>query len=171
MDILKIQDLNNQLEAHLGRYQSLIDYLEREKKCLLALDLDGLLVTSQAKENMAKAIVEGMGPLTAAISEVGLMLGLGGQIPPTLPEIAALCPKPWDNRLNDGAMRLARLKNQILRENEQARLFVEEALNLVTGSINILTGADQIKGQGYRNDGTKERGVKKALPTKLSRAI
>ncbi|MDR1546851.1 MAG: flagellar protein FlgN [Deltaproteobacteria bacterium] len=171
MDITVVQNLAEQLDAHLARYQELIDYLDREKKCLLSLDLDGLLTASQAKEQLARNIHDNLPPFTASLTAAALMLGLTADPPPTLSEAARLCPEPYGNRLNEGAMTLARLKNVILRENEANRQFVEHSLELVNDSINVLTGASQIRGEGYRKDGSKDKSVKKALPRKLSKEV
>jgi hypothetical protein len=171
MDITVVQQLEEQLAGHLERYQALVDFLEQEKKHLLNLDLDGLMVVSKAKEKLARNIIAGSGDLKEAIDRTALMLGLTDDPPPTLAEIAARAPAPYGIRLGEGAGSLARLKNLILRENETARHFVEESLELVTGSINILSGAEQLKGGGYGSDGKKEKGVKKALPSKLSREV
>jgi hypothetical protein len=99
------------------------------------------------------------------------MLGIPTTPSPTLAEVASRCPRPYDNRINDGAIALARLKNIISRENEANRLFIEQSLSLVNESLNILTGADQIKSEGYRKDGTKDKSVKRSLPTKLSKEV
>jgi hypothetical protein len=171
MDITIIQKLDEELNGHLARYSELIEFLDKEKKYLLNLDLDGLLVVSKAKEELAKKIIKGSEGFRDYLFMAGAMLGLKSDNPPTLVEVAALCPKPYANRLADGAMALARLKNQILRENDQARHFVEESLDLVTESINMLSGANQLKGDSYNNDGKKGKGVKKSLPSKLSRDV
>jgi hypothetical protein len=171
MEITVVSRLEEQLQEHLGRYQELADYLETEKAQLLNLDLDGLMVTSKAKERLARNIIAGSGELRDSIVQAALMLGLAGDPPPTLAEIAARTPGPYGIRLSEGAGSLARLKNVILRENETARHFVEESLELVTGSINILSGADRVKAEGYGSDGKKDKGVKKALPSKLSREV
>jgi hypothetical protein len=171
MDIHIIQKLDEELKLHMERYGQLIDFLDREKTYLLNLDLDGLLILSKAKEELAKGIIKDGQAFQDSLSTAGLMLGLAEDPPPTLTEVAALCPLPYSNRLADGAMTLARLKNQIMRENEQAKHFVEASLDLVNESINILTGASQVKGDSYSNRGEKDKGVKKALPAKLSRDV
>jgi hypothetical protein len=171
MDLSVIRSLTEQLGLHLERYQSLIDFLEQEKKCLLSLDLEGLLVTSQQKEQLGRNIQNSIGALTSNLIDAALMLGLPTEPPPTLAEVASKCPRPYDNRLNDGAMTLARLKNIIGRENEANRRFIEQSLNLVNDSLNILTGADRYQGDGYRKDGSKDKSVKKAMPAKLSKEV
>jgi hypothetical protein len=171
MDVLIIQKLDEELQAHIERYTELINFLDKEKTYLLNLDLDGLLMLSKAKEELARGIIRDGQSFQDSLATAGAMLGLDQDTAPTLAEISALCPLPYSNRLADGAMTLARLKNQILRENDQAKLFVEESLELVTESINILTGANQLKGDSYSKSGKKEKGVKKALPSKFSRDI
>jgi hypothetical protein len=171
MDINIVARLAESLKDHLDRYQKLVDFLDLEKKYLLNLDLDGLLVTSQAKEVLGRDIQEGLHSLISALSDSALMLGLPPEPCPTLGEVASLCPKPYGSKINDMAVTLARLKNVILRENEANRHFVQESLNLVNGSINILTGADQLKGDSYTKDGSKDQGVKKSRPTKVSKEV
>ncbi len=170
MDIARIQKLCDVLDGHLERYQTLVDYIAREKKCLLELDLDGLFQSSKLKEELALDIQNNITLLIEIINETALMLGLPLAPQPLLADLAPRLPKPFDNRVNDGSIRLERLKNIILRENEANRNFVEEALRMVNESINILTGANQLKGDGYNKDGS--RGEKKrTLPVKLSREV
>jgi hypothetical protein len=171
MDLTIIRSLEESLEGQLSKYQELIDFLEIEKQKLLNLDLDGLLTVGKAKEKLANSIIKSGESLKDAIAETALMLGLSKDPLPTLSEIASKIPGPFGARLSDGASKLARLKNLILRENAMAKRFVEESLDLVTGSINILSGANQIKAEGYGSDGKKEKGVKKALPSKISREV
>jgi hypothetical protein len=129
------------------------------------------MATSQHKETLARNIQDSISRLTESLATASLMLGLDTEGPPTLAEVAALCPRPYDNVINDGAIKLARLKNVIARENEANRLFIEQSLNLINESLNVITGADQIKGDGYRKDGTKDKSLKKAFPTKLSKEV
>jgi hypothetical protein len=171
MDIAIMAKLASALKEHLNRYQKLVDFLSAEKKYLLSLDLDGLLVTSQAKEALGREIQNGIGALINNLSDAAIMFGLPQVPPPTLAEVAKLCPKPYANMINDMAIALARLKNVILRENEANKRFVKESLALVNGSINSLTGADQLKGDSYNQDGSKDQGVKKARPAKVSKEI
>jgi hypothetical protein len=171
MDLSIIQSLEESLLGQLAKYQELIDFLEIEKQRLLNLDLDGLLVVGKAKEKLAKSIIKSGESLKDSILEAALMLKLPSDPLPTLAEIAKAVPGPFGLRLSDGASKLARLKNLILRENAMAKRFVEESLDLVTDSINILSGASQIKAEGYGSDGKKDKGVKKALPSKISREV
>ncbi|MDR3134967.1 MAG: flagellar protein FlgN [Deltaproteobacteria bacterium] len=171
MDITIIQNLADQLDTHLERYQSLIDFLNRERECLLGLDLDGLLRITQSKETLANNIMDSIDKLTESLVQASLMLGMPPDQAPTLAEVASHCPKPFDNRINDGAIKLARLKNIIAMESAANRHFIEYSLGLINDSLNFLTGADQIKADSYRQDGTKDKSVKKALPTKLSKEV
>ncbi|MDR2368584.1 MAG: flagellar protein FlgN [Deltaproteobacteria bacterium] len=171
MDLTIIQNLADQLDIHLDRYQKLIDFLNQERHCLLGLDLDGLLKISQSKEAVAIGIRESIERLTESVTQAGLMLGLPEGQTPTLAEVAAHCPKPFDNRINDGAIKLARLKNVIAMENDANRNFIEYSLGLINESLNVLTGADQVKADGYRKDGRKDTSLKKALPAKLSKEV
>lgn len=170
MDILMIKKLCDALDSHLGRYQLLVDFLEEEKKCLLELDLDRLFVSSKKKEELALDIEQNIKELVDKISEAALMLGLSLSPQPLLVDLVPHLPRPFDNRLNDGSIKLARLKNTIQRENEANRKFIEEAMRLVNESVNILSGANQLKGDGYGKDG--RQGEKKmTLPVKLSKEV
>jgi hypothetical protein len=171
MDITIISQLEESLREHTARYQELIDFLEREKKYLLNLDLDGLLIVSRAKEKLAKTILKSNLGLKENIISAALMLGLPIEPFPTLASIAHEVPGPFGARLSEGINNLARLKNLIVRENAMAKHFVEQSLDLVTESLNILSGANKLKGDGYSADGKKEKTVKKGLPSKLSREV
>jgi FlgN protein. len=170
MDITRVQHLCEILDGHLERYQSLVDHIAQEKKCLLELDLDGLFVSSKQKEELALDIQDNIGVLVEIINETALMLGLPLAPQPLLTDLVPGLPRPFDNRVNDGAIKLERLKNIILRENEANQAFVQEALRLVNESINILTGANQLKGDGYNKDGSQ--GTKTLTrPVKLSKEV
>ena len=170
MDTRRIHELCVLLDAHLVRYQALVDYLAEEKKLLLALDLEGLWSFSQRKEELARDIQAHIRELETGISETALALGLAPEPLPLLADLAARVPQPWRNRLSEGARHLAQLKNVILRENEASQAFIAEGLRLVNESIDILTGANQIRGEGYTSGGGQ--GEKRpSLPVKLSREV
>jgi hypothetical protein len=126
---------------------------------------------SKSKEKIAQSIIKGAITLKESLTSASLMLGLSIDPLPTLAEVASLIPSPMGNNIADEVSQLARLKNLIVRENGMAKQFVEKSLELVTESLNILSGADQIKGESYQSDGKKEKGVKKALPSKISREV
>ena len=170
MDITRIQNLCDILDGHLIRYQSLVDYVTAEKKYLLEMNLEGLTASSKIKEALAIDIQQNIYELVDGINEVAVMLGLPLTPQPLLTDLVHHVPRPFDNRLNDGSIKLERLKNVILRENEANRRYIEEALRLVGESINILTGANQLKGDGYNNDG-KVGEKKRTLPVKFSREV
>ncbi|UQZ88628.1 hypothetical protein C4J81_05165 [Deltaproteobacteria bacterium Smac51] len=170
MDIKIVQNLCDILDGHLERYQALVDYVAQEKKYLLEQDLEGLFTSSRMKEELAMEIQTNINVLIDSINETALMVGLPLDPQPLLADLVRHVPKPFDNRINDGSIKLERLKNIILRENEANRHFVEEAIRMVNESISILTGANQLKGDGYNKDGSK--GEKKlSLPVKLSKAV
>jgi len=170
MDTRRIPELCALLDEHLKHYQALADYLAEEKKLLLALDLEALWASSRRKEELGLAIQEHIRELETAIGEAALGLGLAPSPPPLLADLAARLPEPWRSRLHEGARHLARLKNIILRENEAGQAFISESLRLVNESIDILTGASQLRGEGYGSGGGQ--GEKRpTLPVKLSREV
>ncbi|MDL2260406.1 flagellar protein FlgN [Deltaproteobacteria bacterium OttesenSCG-928-K17] len=170
MDLTRVQHLCNILDGHLERYQTLVDYVAMEKKYLLELDLDGLFASSKMKEELALDIQANIQTLVECIKETALMLGLAIEPQPLLADLAPHLPTPFDNYVNDGAIRLERLKNTIQRENEANRQFVDESLRLINESVDILTGANQLKGDGYNSDGSAGE-KKNTLPIKLSRSV
>ena len=170
MDTRQIHELCAILDEHLEHYQALADCLAEEKKLLLALDLEALWVHCRRKEELGRTIHEHILKLEAGIGEAGLALGLDASASPLLSDLASRLPDPWRNRLSEGARRLARLKNIILRENESGQAYISESLRLVNESIDILTGARQLRGEGYSNNGGQ--GEKRpSLPVKLSREV
>jgi predicted DNA-binding protein len=170
MDTRLIHELTTLLDEHLERYQALVDYLAEEKKLLLALDLEGLWASSKRKEELGLDIQAHIKELEAAISETALALSLPPDPPPLLADLAARLPQPWRDRLSEGSRHLARLKNIILRENEASEAFIAESLRLINESIDILTGASQLRGEGYSSGGGQ--GEKRpSLPVKLSREV
>ncbi len=170
MDIVRVQSLCDILDGHLERYQRLVDYVAMEKKYLLDLDLEGLIISSKEKEALALDIQNNIAALVEAINETALMLGMPLEPQPLLADLVRHLPRPFDNRVNNGSITLERLKNTILRENDANRQFIEEALRLVNESISILTGANQLKAEGYKKDG-RQGEPKLMLPVKLSRAV
>jgi hypothetical protein len=170
MDSRRIHELCTLLDEHLERYQALVDYLAEEKKLLLALDLDGLWAFSRRKEELALEIQAHIKKLEETISETALALGLPLEPLPLLADLAARLPDPWRGRLSEGSRRLAILKNIILRENEASQAFIAESLRLVNESMDILTGASQLRGEGY-NSGGGQGEKKPSLPVKLSREV
>ncbi|MDR1920435.1 MAG: flagellar export chaperone FlgN [Candidatus Adiutrix sp.] len=170
MDLARIQNLCDLLDGHLERYQTLAAYIGQEKKLLLELDLEGMFAASQVKQELALDIQNNIAALVGAISETALMMGLPPEPQPLLADLVRVLPKPYDNRVNDGAVKLERLKNIILRENEANRRFIEEAMRLADETIDILTGAGRLKGDGYNQNGAKGE-KKRTLPVRLSREV
>ena len=173
MDTQRTLELCALLDEHLEHYQALADYLAEEKKLLLALDLEALWEKSRRKEELGRAIYEHIQKLETGINEAALALGLAPDPPPLLSDLAALLPEPWRNRLSEGAQRLARLKNIILRENEASQNYISESLRLVNESIDILTGASQLRGEGYSKgySGGGQGEKRPSLPVRLSREV
>ncbi len=170
MDIVQVNHLSQVLEGHLVRYQRLVDYIIAEKNYLLDMDLEKLLASAQEKEALGLDIQNNIAILIDAINNLALQCGLPLEPQPLLVDLVPYLPKPFANKINDGAIKLAHLKNIIQRENEAQRYFIEEAQRLVTESINILTGANQLKGDGYKKDG--RQGEKKITrPVKFSREV
>ena len=170
MDTAWTAGLCDLLDEHLARYQELADYLDEEKKYLLALDLEALFASSRKKEALGRDIQLHIQALVAAIGEAALTLGLPASPQPLLADLAARLPEPYRRRLGEGAARLVRLKNLIHRENEASRAFIEESLRLVNESVGILTGANQLRGDGYGGGGGQGES-RRGLPVKLSREV
>lgn len=166
----QLKELTNLLEQHLTHYQELNALLEQEQAALIELAFERLQEVAKAKETTVLAINDLVPMLTHGIKKAAACLGLTEDPLPTLSEISGAAPQPWSNRLNRAGLILARLKRNAARHNEANRSFVQEALNLVSGSIAILTGAAVARQEGYRSNGQKIM-AGGGGPAKLSREV
>jgi len=166
----QLNELTNLLGRHLIHYQELNALLEQEQAALIALEFERLQEVAKAKETTVLAINDLVPVLTLGIKKAAACLGLTDHPLPTLSDISGAAPQPWSSRLNRASLNLARLKKNAVRHNEANRSFVQEALDLLSGSIAILTGAAMVHQEGYRSNGQRALAAT-AGPTKLSREV
>ena len=164
------QELLKLLEAQFGHYQKLSDLIQRERSCLIKLDLDALMEIAKAKETTALKIKLLIEPLAEKIRQVALETGLPAEPLPTLADLAGAVSRPWSDPLREAGQTLARLKNEIARHNEDNGTFIQDALGLVTESLSILTGAAFRDKDPYLSNGHRARS-QDAGPTRLSREV
>jgi hypothetical protein len=158
------------LENHARHYEKLSVLLNQEQAALIDLDLERLQKTAKAKETLSLRIKLLIPPLSQAIGDAARILGLSPDPLPTLAELARVAPPPWSNHLERAGLALARLKSGIARHNEANHMFVQEALDLISGSIAILTGARVSAKTGYLPNG-QAASMDGYRPVKLSREV
>ena len=155
---------------HIGRYQSLAGVLDEEQAALISMDIERIQQTAKTKETLVLKIKLLVPPLTQAILEAAAALGLAQEPLPTLSELAKAAPRPYSRDLEKAGLTLTRLKRVIARHNEANHAYVREALDLVSGSISILTRALHPAKGSYLPTGRSAR-ASGYSPTKLSREV
>jgi len=166
----QLNELTNLLGLHLTHYQELNALLEKEQAALIELEFERLQEVTKAKETTVLAISDLIPMLTLGIKKAASCLGLAEDPLPSLSEISGAAPQPWSSQLNRAGLALARLRKNAVRHNEANRSFVQEALDLVSGSIAILTGAAMVHQEGYRSNGQRIIAAA-AGPARLSREV
>ncbi|MEW5724304.1 MAG: hypothetical protein AB1896_14435, partial [Thermodesulfobacteriota bacterium] len=79
--------------------------------------------------------------------------------------------EPYRTRFEKAGVALARLKRGVLRHNEDNQVFVREALDMISGSVAILTGAAaSAPRKGYLANGREEKAAG-YRPVRLSREV
>jgi len=158
------------LDQHLKHYESLAAFIDREQLALIDQDLDRLQSMVKAKETVILKIKLLIPLLSRAVQAVALEIGLEPDPLPTLTELAKAAPPAYSRRLERAGLAMARLKKKITRLNETNRTFVQETLDLVSGSMAVLTGAPTNANSGYLSTG--QRAPHRAPgPVRLSREV
>lgn len=166
----RLEELMQLVDPYQSHYEHLTNLISREKAALIDLDLDKLQQITKAKETCMLKIKILVPTLSQAIKDCALALGMGLEPLPALAELASEAPEPWSGRLTTAGLNLARLKRGIAINNQANHDFVQEALDLISGSISILTGANMSTGQGYTASGQKAP-QNNSRPVKLSREV
>ena len=165
-----LETLNALLDQYIGRYQELSQLLNDEQAALVELDMDRIQQIAKTKETLALKIKLLAQPLAECITEVGRDYGLDREDLPTIAELARFAPQPWSGKLHKAGLTLARLKRSVSSHNQANQWFVTEAIELISGSISILTGAASIPKGSYLPSGQRAPGVDRG-PTRLSREV
>ena len=147
------EQLTTLVGRHIGLYEELAGLMSREQAALLEMDLDRIQEAAKAKETQLLKIKMMVPVLSKAIQGMAHQAGLPEDPQPTLSELSSAAPSPWAKQLARSALALARLKRGIRRHNEANRSFVQESLDLISGSIAILTGSVSTKKTGYLANG------------------
>lgn len=166
----KLDELTKILDRHVGLYEGLAELLNQEQIALIEMDLDRLQEVAKAKEAAVLEIKLSLPGLAECIKKAATALNLPTEPLPTLAELSRAAPQPWFTSLNQAGVALARLKRNTARQNEANHSFVQEALELVTSSIAVLTGVAAIHQENYRSDG-QQVPASTFGPTKLSREV
>ena len=168
---IKLIELVALTGQHITLYETLAEHLSREQTALLEMDLEALQQAVKAKETTALKIKLMVPAVADAIADAAEELGLPREPRPTLAEIGARAPAPYGTRLARAGLALARLKRGIARHNEDNHSFVETAMEMINGSIAVITGAVTAKPrQGYSAKGRQTRSPD-CPPVRLSREV
>lgn len=165
-----VDELLHLLDQHLGQYKQLADLLETEQDALIALDLERIQETIKAKEVLCLKIKLLVPGLAQGIKDAARALGVAEEPMPVLADLAKAASEPWSSRLYRAGEMLARYKTDIARRNDKNRNFVQDALEVFSESVAILTGAALVPKDQYR---PYEQGstVANHAPMKLSREV
>jgi flagellar biosynthesis/type III secretory pathway chaperone len=163
--------LNTLLDQYIGRYQELAQLLNDEQAALVKLDTDHIQQIAKTKETLVLKIKLLAEPLAECLTEVGRNHGLEQEELPTLAELARVTPRPWSEKLQKAGFALARLKRSVSAHNHANQRFVTEAIELISGSISILTGAASIPKGGYLPSGRQQAPGVHHGPLRLSREV
>jgi hypothetical protein len=162
--------LMRRLKTHMGLYQKLAKALEMERVALMDMDMERLAKVTAAKNALTTQLHDDLPALAEDIQKAAASLGVAAEPLPALAELAASAPPPWENRLAKAGRALARVKREIARRNEANHAFVQEALDMVSQSIHILTGGAAQAKSGYASDGRKpQKGAYQAV--RLSKEV
>ena len=167
----KLDELTGLLEEHQGHYEKLSQMLVKERAALINIDLDQIQQIAKAKENTILKVKLLLPPLSRAIKAAAAEYGVPEDPLPTLAELAGAVPQLWSGKLRRAGLTLARHKRTITRHNNTNRNFVQEALDMISGSIAVLTGATAMAPKsGYLSNGHRAPNPGYS-PVKLSREV
>ena len=157
-------------DAHVGHYEELFDVVLRERRAIIAQDLEGLAETMRAKEKVVRAISASAEALSGLVEILFQRIGRLPDESSTLSDLAARLPAPWSGELKRRTLALTRLRKSIERDNRANQAFLKEALDLVSGAISILSGANAPPTTGYGAAGRKQSAAAPP-PTRFSREV
>lgn len=158
------------VEGHIACYEELVEVLKQEQKALLSMDLQQVQENSKAKEAIVRKLKLGVTPLSETILQTARDLGLPVDPQPALIELAGAAVSPWSEKLSRVALTLTRIKRTVASQNEANKAFVKESLNMIGGTISLLTGAPKPEKSGYLASGQRAQAYA-ARPVRLSREI
>jgi hypothetical protein len=158
------------LAKHIGLYKRLAEVMALEQAALIDMDLERIRELAKEKETTALKIKM----LVPAVAQTIMDAARDRELPPdplpTLADLAARAPEPYARPLARAGQTLAGLKRGIGRQSQANHAFVQEALDLVSGSIAILTGATLRPGHAYNAAGRKAP-ASGHHPVRLSREV
>ena len=165
-----LEHLIKLMAQHIGGYDRLAQLLLQEQSALIEHDIERIQKISKAKETLALKIKLLLPAVSQAIQDVARALQLPVDPLPTMAELAAAAPEPWAGKLSLAGLKLARLQQSVTMQNQANHAYVQEALDMISGSIAILTGAALAPKSGYlRNGQTAEASGHR--PVRLSREV
>lgn len=166
----RLNSLMKLLKQYIGYYEKVSMLVTKEKEALIEMDLDRLHKIAKAKETMCLKIKLVVPGLSEAIKEAAIEQGLPADPMPTLAELAKTAPEPYSRALEKSGAVIASLKRNITDYNAANHTFIQEALDLVNGSLAILTGAALAPKKAYTQTG-QHAPASNYGPVKLSREV
>lgn len=164
-----VTDLLERIERHLELYEELAQVLVREQENLIHFSLDRLAETSRSKGMIVERIGHSVLQVAETIRTLAARLGLPGEPLPTLAGLAETLDEPASGRLRRAGQRLARLKNDTFRHNQDNQDYIQEALGLVEDYLSVVRDAVQPASGRYLATGLVAAGEPQAL--KLNRNV
>ena len=149
MDLEMIQNFSQILNNHVARHRALAASIALEKRFPAGQEAPHLPFEVLSKEEIAMEIQDSVHLLISAIKDVAIMLGMTPHRQPLLADVAARLPEPFKAAVKEDISDLERLKNIIHTENEMGSHYIEEAMRLVCGNLNVLSGFARYISQGY----------------------
>ena len=149
MDYNMIQNFSETLNNHVARYRALVAGIALENRGLTPDETLRLPFVMRSQEEISMDIQDSVHLLISSIKDLALMLGLPLERQPLLADLAARLPEPFQSRVRADVADLERLKNITHAENEINSHYIEEAMRLVCGNLNVLSGFTRYMGQSY----------------------
>ena len=149
MDYDLIQNFSEILNNHVARYRALVAGIALESRGFTPEEALRLPFFMRSKEEISMEIQDSVHLLISSIKDLALMLGLPPERQPLLADLVARLPEPFKSRVRADVADLERLKNIIHAENEISSRYIEEAMRLVCGNLNVLSGFTRYMGQSY----------------------
>ena len=155
------------LDQEIAFYEALLLVMEREWECLKKADASSLLPLLREKEDhisqiksLRESIKKGLAELTSD--------GMEGPDSRSLPDLIQRLPTPQVQKMKNYLNTIHRLRDRILKTNEQNKNFIQETLNFLNDLFNLLMSQSQ-EDLVYLKNGRKM--PPEPLPSWMSRRI
>lgn len=155
------------LDQEIAFYEALLLVMEREWECLKKADASSLLPLLREKEDHISQIKSLRESTQKGLAELAAD-GMEGRDSRSLPDLIQHLPTPQAQKMKNYLKTIHRLRDQILKANEQNKNFIQETLNFLNDLFNLLMSQSQ-EDPVYLKDGRKM--LPEPLPSWMSRRI